>query len=82
MDFLTGGFFKPTIHRVVQPPVDQRQSTRLCIMYFGMPEDDVPLMPLAGSPVLKEVGVERRFEDSAAPTMHSWRTARVRWVTK
>ena len=81
MDFLTGGFYKPTIHRVVQPPIDQRQSTRLCVMYFAMPQDDVPLVPVSESPVLQKAGIERRFEDAEAPTMSSWRTARVRYVT-
>ncbi|KAI0800148.1 hypothetical protein C8Q74DRAFT_394695 [Fomes fomentarius] len=78
MDFLTGGYYKPTIHRVVQPPVDQRQSTRLCVMYFAMPQDDVRLAPLSESPVLQKAGIERRFEDTEAPTMSGWRTARVR----
>lgn len=80
MDFLSGGYYKPTIHRVVQPPVDQRQSTRLCVMYFGMPQDDVRLVPLSDSPVLQEAGIEHKFEDTEAPTMNDWRTARVRYV--
>jgi hypothetical protein len=25
MELLTGGYYKPTIHRVVQPPEDQRE---------------------------------------------------------
>ena len=41
MEFLSGGFYKPTIHRVVQPPEDQRGYERLCLIYFGMAEDDV-----------------------------------------
>ncbi|KDQ59557.1 hypothetical protein JAAARDRAFT_625236 [Jaapia argillacea MUCL 33604] len=78
MEFLSGGFFKPTVHRVVQPPRDQRPTNRLGVFYFGMPDDSVRLVPLAQSPVLERVGIERRFEDADAPTMDAWRTARTR----
>lgn len=78
--FLTGEYYKPTIHRVVQPPTDQRQSTRLCVMYFGMPQDNVPLVPLSESPILQGAGIVRKFDDAEAPTMNGWRTARVRCV--
>ena len=80
MDFLSGGYYKPTIHRVVQPPTDQRGFNRLCVMYFGMPQDNVMLLPLTESPVLQKVGIERRVVDDQAPTMNGWRTARVRYV--
>ncbi|KZT08200.1 Clavaminate synthase-like protein [Laetiporus sulphureus 93-53] len=41
MEFLSGGFYKPTIHRVVQPPEDQRGRTRLApgrVMAYGLTE--------------------------------------------
>lgn len=31
---LTGGYLKPTIHRVVKPPRDQAQYTRVSLLYF------------------------------------------------
>ena len=65
---LSGGFYKGTIHRVVQPPVDQRGYTRLGAFYFGMADDTVRLVPLAESPVLQRVGVQRRCKDEDAPT--------------
>ncbi|KAG1859262.1 Clavaminate synthase-like protein [Suillus subluteus] len=77
MEFLTGGFYKGTIHRVVQPPIDQRGYTRLSMIYFSFLNDDVKLVPLMASPVLQRVGVERRCEDDAAPTMKAWRVARI-----
>jgi isopenicillin N synthase-like dioxygenase len=77
MDFLTGGYYKPTIHRVVQPPKDQGNCTRLGLFYFSMPKDDVKLVPMAESPVLQRVGFQRRCEDSKAPTMEEWRKARI-----
>ncbi|KAG1872947.1 Clavaminate synthase-like protein [Suillus subalutaceus] len=70
MEFLTGGFYKGTIHRVVQPPIDQRGYTRLSLIYFSFLNDDV-------NPVLQRVGVERRCEDDVAPTMKAWRVARI-----
>lgn len=34
MEFLTGGYFKSSIHRVVSPPDDQKNFKRLAIIYF------------------------------------------------
>lgn len=65
----------PFIFRVVQPPPDQRNHTRLGVFYFCMSDDDVKLVPL-DSPVLKRVGTIRRFEDENAPTMETWRKGR------
>ncbi len=76
MDMLSGGFYKGTIHRVVQPPADQRGVTRLGAYYFAMTDDDVKLVPFVESPVLKRVGVKRRIEDNDAPTMGEWRKGR------
>ena len=76
MEFLSGGFYKATIHRVVQPPADQRGCARLGVFYFAIPDDDVRLVPVEGSPVLQRHGVERRFADGDAPTAESWRKGR------
>lgn len=79
LDFLTGGYYKGTIHRVVQPPPDQRTYTRLGVFYFVMTDDAVRLSPealLKKSPVLQRVGVQRRFDDAEAPTMEQWRKGR------
>ncbi|OAX32942.1 Clavaminate synthase-like protein [Rhizopogon vinicolor AM-OR11-026] len=72
IEFLTGGYYKATIHRVVQPVEDQRQYTRLGVIYFGRADDDVKLMPMAESPVLQREGIERRWDDNQAPTMERW----------
>ena len=76
MEFLSGGFYKATIHRVVQPPADQRGHTRVGAFYFAMADDDVVLRPLAESPVLQKAGIVRRFADEDAPTTEEWRRAR------
>ena len=76
MEFLSGGQYKATIHRVVQPPVDQRGYERLGAFYFAFPDEDVKLVPLAESPVLQRAGITRRFEDAEAPTVTAWRKGR------
>ena len=77
MDFLSGGYYKPTIHRVVQPPSDQRGYPRLGAFYFGVPDDNVKLVPYTESPVLQREGIKRRFEEAEAPTSEVWRKGRV-----
>lgn len=77
MEFLSGGFYKGTIHRVRQPPADQQGYPRLGVFYFALADDDVKLAPMLQSPVLQRVGVERRWEDDAqAPLMEEWRKGR------
>jgi len=78
LEFLSGGFYKATIHRVVQPPPDQRNCTRLGVFYFVTPDDAVKLRPLLESPVLQRVGVHDRFsgEGFVPPTVGMWSKAR------
>ncbi|KAF5325273.1 hypothetical protein D9619_009987 [Psilocybe cf. subviscida] len=77
LEFLSGGFYKATIHRVVQPPPDQQTYTRLGVFYFAMTDDNVRLAPLLQSPVLQRVGVTRSLGDGAeVPTMETWRKGR------
>ncbi|KAH7928363.1 Clavaminate synthase-like protein [Leucogyrophana mollusca] len=78
LEFLTGGYIKGTIHRVVQPPADQRGYARLSVIYFCTPDEEIKLIPLTESPVLQRVGIERQCEDSQAPTAKEWRVARTR----
>ncbi|KAF7296788.1 Clavaminate synthase-like protein [Mycena indigotica] len=76
LEFLSGGFYKATIHRVVQPPKDQQALTRIGAFYFGMTDDAVKLAPLSHSPVLQRVGFVRKVADKLAPTMEEWRKGR------
>ena len=77
IEFLTGGFYKGTIHRVVQPPSDQRGHTRLGMIYFSFLNDDTSLAPIKGSSILEGAQLERKYEGDVAPTMEAWRVARV-----
>ncbi|KAF8153283.1 Clavaminate synthase-like protein [Crassisporium funariophilum] len=76
LEFLSGGYYRATIHRVVQPPADQQNYTRLGAFYFAMTDDDVKLTPLTESPVLQRIGITRGLDKANAPTMEEWRKGR------
>ena len=76
MEMLSGGFYKATIHRVVQPPPDQRGYTRLGLFYFAYSNGDVRLVPYADSPVLQRIGITRKYRDEDAPTMSQFSSIR------
>lgn len=67
---LTGGWLKSSVHRVVTPPEDQWAYDRTGLLYFARPHNEVVLNPILDSPVLKEAGVESRFEGNV--TMEEW----------
>ncbi|KAF8186383.1 Clavaminate synthase-like protein [Pholiota molesta] len=76
LEFLSGGFYRATIHRVIQPPPDQQQYTRLGVFYFATTDDNVKLAPLLESPVLQRVGVTKTFGGAEPLTMEAWRKGR------
>ncbi|KAI3404490.2 hypothetical protein KGF56_002682 [Candida oxycetoniae] len=57
MEFITGGYFKSSIHRVVAPPDDQSGYKRLVLIYFSKPKNTSILDPEAiNSPKLNRLG--------------------------
>ncbi|KAK7739817.1 hypothetical protein SLS62_011206 [Diatrype stigma] len=77
LEFLTNGFLKSSIHRVVAPPPDQAGVDRLGVLYFVRPEDSVELRPVA-SKVLERLGYDKITDDSAVGiTAGEWVKARV-----
>ncbi|KAJ8074632.1 hypothetical protein PM082_022210 [Marasmius tenuissimus] len=74
IEFLCGGYYPGTRHRVIQPPEDQRNCPRLGVFYFAMANDDVKLKPHTESPVLAREGIKKFCEPEDAPTMEQWRT--------
>ncbi|WFD33707.1 hypothetical protein MCUN1_000520 [Malassezia cuniculi] len=84
MHFLSGGYLKQTIHRVVAPPEDQAHYNRLGLFYFALFNDDVPLKPLIESPVVAEAAkkhnfwAEREANGEPIPTAGDWERMRVR----
>jgi isopenicillin N synthase-like dioxygenase len=77
LEFLSGGYLKSTVHRVVRPPGDQADSPRLGLIYFARPEADVKLEPVR-SPLLERLGLEREVEEGlASVTAEEWARARI-----
>ena len=50
----TSGILRSNIHRVVNPPGEQADSTRMSLVYFARPEDEVTLKVLEGSEMIDE----------------------------
>jgi isopenicillin N synthase-like dioxygenase len=63
LQFLTNGFLKSSIHRVVAPPPDQSHVDRHGVLYFVRPEDDTGLQPVK-SPVLERLGYDKSLDQS------------------
>lgn len=79
LSFLTNGFLKSSIHRVVAPPADQEHIDRIGVLYFVRPEDRLPLIPV-DSPVLKRLGLVGKAssnDDGEIVTAGEWVKARV-----
>jgi isopenicillin N synthase-like dioxygenase len=75
----TGNYFKAAIHRVVEPPEDQRGHNRSSVFYFCVPNDDVVINTLLDqSPVLREAGVQMAHEPENAPTSKEWSNGRIK----
>ena len=76
LEFVTNGFLKSSIHRVVAPPADQTGLSRLGVMYFVRPEDSMPMKPVK-SAVLQKLGLEPSQGFGASYTAGEWVKARV-----
>ncbi|KAL3429548.1 putative 1-aminocyclopropane-1-carboxylate oxidase [Aspergillus tetrazonus] len=57
LQFMTNGYLKSSIHRVVAPPKDQAHIDRLGVLYMVRIEDDCDLVPIDESPVLQKHGL-------------------------
>ena len=79
MSWWTGDYFRAAIHRVSQPPVDQRGHDRAGIFYFAVPNDEVVINTvLDQSPVLREAGVKMKYAPGEAPTSKDWVNGRIK----
>ncbi|WFD04076.1 hypothetical protein MOBT1_002775 [Malassezia obtusa] len=83
LHFLSGGYLRATIHRVVAPPEDQLQYARLNVLYFSMFDNDVKLLPIEESPVAREAAKthdfwsERIRNGEPVPTSKEWNGLRI-----
>lgn len=57
LEYLSGGFLKSTVHRVVRPPPDQADKPRLGLIYFARPEAAVQMKPVK-NPLLERLGYQ------------------------
>ena len=62
LEFLSGGYLKSTVHRVVRPPRDQADKARLSLIYFARPEAKTELAPVK-SPLLQRLGLQSSTAD-------------------
>ena len=76
LEFVTNGFLKSSIHRVVAPPPDQAGIDRLGVLYFVRAEDDMELKPVE-SAVLRKLGLKPEEGAANGFTAGEWVKARV-----
>ncbi|KAI0063998.1 Clavaminate synthase-like protein [Artomyces pyxidatus] len=74
-EYISGGYYKSAVHRVIKPPQDQDGYRRLGLFYFMYTGDHVRLQPLLESPVLQREGITKVLEGEA-PTQETWRKNR------
>jgi isopenicillin N synthase-like dioxygenase len=75
-EYLSGGYYKSAIHRVVKPPADQAGYRRLGLIYFHYMADDNLITPLLESPVVQREGITKSIR-GPPPTQETWRKNRV-----
>ncbi|KAI7222686.1 Clavaminate synthase-like protein [Hortaea werneckii] len=70
----TAGILRSNIHRVVSPPQGQEHMTRMSLVYFARPEDDVVLKALEESEMVKMKREDQRREgqDDEEITAKDW----------
>jgi isopenicillin N synthase-like dioxygenase len=71
LQFLSNGFLKSSIHRVVAPPADQAHLDRLGVLYFVRPGDNVKLRG-AKSSVLRREGMLAMGDEVGEMTAKDW----------
>ncbi|TAQ89280.1 hypothetical protein B7494_g2424 [Chlorociboria aeruginascens] len=77
LEFLSGGYLKSTVHRVVRPPVDQREKPRLGLIYFARPEAATKLEAVR-SPLLERLGLQKGVDRKlGGVTAEEWARARI-----
>jgi len=75
LEFLSGGYLKSTVHRVVRPPEDRADKPRLGLIYFARPEAKVKLEPVR-SPLLERLGMQKEIEEGlGSVTAEEWARA-------
>lgn len=77
LQFITNGFLRSSVHRVVAPPPDQSDVDRHGVLYFVRPRSDLKLAPVP-SKVLSKLGYDTVLDEAAVGlTAGQWVKARV-----
>lgn len=74
-EYLSGGYYKSAVHRVIKPPADQEGYRRLGLYYFHYMADDARIAPLLESPVVQREGITKSI-GGEPPTQEAWRKNR------
>lgn len=80
LEIYSAGYYKATIHRVVQLPPDQHQYNRLGLFYFAIPNDEVRLSPNLNSPLLRRTAITEFYKGEQfkpGPLLEEFRKGRV-----
>jgi len=56
LEVLSGGHFQATLHKVADPPSDQRDKERLSLVLFNAPKGSLRLSPVMESPLIQRSG--------------------------
>ncbi|PBP17937.1 hypothetical protein BUE80_DR011332, partial [Diplocarpon rosae] len=89
LEVISGGHFKATLHKVADPPEDQRHESRLSLVLFNGSKGDMRLKPLTESPLIQREGFVqsqgvflqfKNLMDSGipVPTNKEWREAQIK----
>ena len=69
----SAGILRSNMHRVVNPPGDQGDSTRLSLVYFSRPLDDAVLKALEGSDLIDAERKKRpEYQNEESITAKDW----------
>jgi isopenicillin N synthase-like dioxygenase len=69
----SAGILRSNLHRVVNPPGEQAESTRLSVVYFNRPEDEVVLKALEGSEMIEDrLSTKVTFQGQEYITAKEW----------
>jgi isopenicillin N synthase-like dioxygenase len=77
LQFLTNGYLKSGLHRVMAPPKDQVHMDRLGLLYFVRPTDKLPWKSL-DSPFLRRAGYAKSTENDRDMSGLEWWRAGVK----
>ena len=69
---LTAGVLRSNIHRVINPPGEQGSHTRMSLVYFARPEDEVVLKALEGSTLIDKAKQDLGPEEDQQISAKEW----------